>query len=156
MCVQGVSTPGGSAHGDLCPWGSDCSQCRCVITSEDEAGPADEQVTWPGSPAGSRWRRASPERDSARVSMGREHWGRLWDLETPAQLQDPKELLAGEETSLKAPSQKSTKARSRRRRPGWCTASTKHRVALALHKLAAALGLCQARVYEEGTRACHR
>lgn len=75
----------------------------------------------------------------------------------PAQCQSPKELVAGEEMSLKAPFRKSAKARSRgRRRLGWCTASTKHRVALALHQLAAALGLCQAREYKEGTRACHR
>lgn len=74
----------------------------------------------------------------------------------PAQRQSPKELVAGEETSLKAPFWKSTKARSRGRRLGWCTASTKHRVALALHQLAAALGFCQAREYKEGTGACHR
>lgn len=74
----------------------------------------------------------------------------------PAQRQSPKELVAGEETSLKALFQKSTKARSRGRRPGWCTASTKQRVALALHQLATVLGLCQAHEYKEGTGACHR
>lgn len=67
-----------------------------------------------------------------------------------------KSCPAGEETSLKAAFQRSTDARSRRgTRPGWCTASTKHRVALARHELTAVLGLCQACVYKEGTRAPH-
>lgn len=50
--------------------------------------------------------------------------------------------------SLKAPFQLSQELE---KRPGWCTASTQHRVALALHAIAAAPGAVR-----EGIGACHR